>query len=62
MAKEKKAESPVERPIFLKQRLIGTLRKEIATVRAQADEQVKKIEFRIKMAQTLVDALTKGKS
>ena len=60
--KVKKPESPVERQIFLKERLIGKLRKQIASVRSEADEQVRKIEFRIKMAQTLVDALTKGKS
>lgn len=56
----KKVDSnPVNRTVFLKERLIKRLRNEISNIHQRAAEEVKRIEFRIKMAQTLVDALKK---
>ena len=61
MSKETpKNQNPVQRTIFTKERLIIKLRKEITNIRSEADYEIEKINFRIKMAQTLVDALKKG--
>ena len=57
----KQEPNPVERTIILKEKLIGRLRKEIKEVNAEAQVKIEGIEFRIKMAQTLVDALRVGK-
>ena len=58
-SKEKKEPGPIERTIALKEKLIGRLKKEITEEREASAERVKGIEFRIKIAQTLVDALKK---
>ena len=63
LVKRAKAEpNPVQRTILMKEKLIERLRREIASERAECEEHVKRIEFRIKMVQTLVDALKKSKS
>lgn len=60
-SKPKPAFNPVERTIASKERLVVKLRKEIEAVRAEANEEIIGIEYRIKLAQTLIDALKKGK-
>jgi len=52
--------NPVQKTIANKEKLIVRLRNEILASRQECEAGVKKIEFRIKMAQTLVDALKKG--
>lgn len=59
---ETKKQSPVERQIFLKERLIRSLNKEIVEMRKDCEAQIDKIKFRIQMAQVLLNALKKGKS
>lgn len=49
-----------ERMLRTKKKLVTRLKKEIADVRWQADEEVKRIESRIRIAQSLVDALERG--
>lgn len=58
---EPKGKSPVDHQIALKERLIRRLNNEIVSERKECEERVKAIEFRIQMAQTLVDALKRGK-
>ncbi len=53
--------SPVDKTIASKEKLIVRLRKEISEVQKNCDLRVGEIEFRIKMAQTLLDALKRGK-
>lgn len=52
---------PIARQIFLKTRLIKNLRKEIEQIKQDAASEIKRIEFRIQMAHTLLTALQKGK-
>lgn len=54
-------QSPVERQIILKKKLIKRLEKEIEETRQECEEAVKNIRFRIQMAQALLSALEKGK-
>ena len=54
-------QSPIDRTIANKEKLILKHRKEIESVRENAAREIKNIEFRISLAQTLVDALKKGK-
>ena len=56
-----KEQSPVDRTIASKTKLVARLEKEIGNVRANAEAEVKAIQFRIRMAQTLLDALKKGR-
>lgn len=58
--KPKKEYTPAEKLTASKQRLIKTLRDNIRTVRADAEVEVKRIESRIRIAQSLLDALQKG--
>jgi len=53
--------NPVERTIVLKRRLIVRLNKEIQWERETAEANIKKIKFRIQLAQTLLTALEKGR-
>jgi len=59
---KKQTQSPVERQIFLKERLIRSLNKEISEIREECEAKIGKIKFRIEMAQVLLDAFKKGKS
>lgn len=58
----KSNKSPVDKIIANKEKLIVKLRRDIEAVHANAKEQIEVIQFRIKMAQTLVDALKKGRA
>lgn len=55
-----KVVNPAERMILAKEKLIARLQAEIKDVREDAEEQVKKIEFRIRQANTIMTALKKG--
>lgn len=52
--------SAAERLLASNRKLIKRLREEIKRVRVDSDEEIAKIEGRIRIAQTLVDALEKG--
>lgn len=58
--KSAKEVSPVTKTIATKQKLIVRLNKEIGWAQDRADTEIQSLRFRIKMAQTLVDALKKG--
>jgi hypothetical protein len=53
--------SPVDRQISLKTKLIKRLEGEIQKVERDAKAEIENIRFRISMAQTLVNALQKGR-
>ena len=61
-AEQKKHISPVDRTIASKEKLIKRLKSEIARKRAECDDEISNIQFRIQMAQTLLDALRKGRA
>lgn len=52
--------SAAERLLESKRKHVKTLRSEIAWRRQQCEEDVKRIESRIRISQTLIDALEKG--
>lgn len=52
--------TPVARMIASKQRLVARLKRDIAGIREKANEDVAKVEFRIRQANAILDALEKG--
>lgn len=60
VAEKPKTKSPVDHQIYLKEKLIKRLTKEIAEERKAFYEKCQSIELRIQMAKTLVDALKRG--
>ena len=60
MAKAERPKNEAERLLQSKVLLIKRLREEIRDTRADAEARVEKIEGRIRIAQTLADALKKG--
>ena len=60
MKKRAVKQSPIERTISNKEKLILKGRKEVEVVRQNAADQIKVIEQRIKMTQIFVDARKKG--
>jgi hypothetical protein len=57
----KREETPIERVIRTKTALIKANQKEIADIRAKCEEDVARIEVRIRVNQALVGALNKDK-
>lgn len=61
MAKaEKKKQNEAERLLQVKRRLIKRLRTDIHSIRCDAEMAVAKVESRIRIAKTLVNALERG--
>lgn len=56
-----KKQSPIERTIFTKERLIKRLQREIVDIKRAAADDIAAVQYRIKLAQTLVNALKRGK-
>lgn len=56
----KSQQTPVERMIATKKKLIKHLETEIVDVRISAQAEIKGIEFRIRQAKTILSALEKG--
>lgn len=61
IAKPRNSNSPIDHQIRLKEKLILRLRKEIKAESDECERRIKNIEFRIQMAQTLLEALKKGR-
>ena len=52
--------TPAEKMLKGKKRLIARLRQEIKNINKYRDEEISNVESRIRIAQSLVDALEKG--
>lgn len=55
-----KVVDPAQRMIATKKKLIKRLESEIVDARMAAEDEVKRIEFRIRQARTILSALEKG--
>lgn len=51
---------PAQRMLASKRRFVKRLREDIATIRAQAADEVAKLEVKIRIASAIIEALEKG--